>query len=662
MQVIRLHEKNSIRLSLIAFNLILLIPFILIMPAGHGKDSGASHRYALSNDGSVYRWSKDDGWDEIMDGLPDEIEPAGIYASPAQGGYVYLATGAHGLFRLDPEADSWRDATSPLFRTQSMYKRPQAYRKISAFAADSQNPFRILCATKHDLYESFDRGDSWRPLPRPGISSRCYITSLAVNGNTILAGTSFAGIFISTGGNFRQINSGLPYEPYSAGLHFYDEVTSLCIDSSRPARFYAGFASGKGLYSCRNGSSWKEELKPDSKNRFYRVDSISGDGDSLIASIGGSLYKTGSDTWSNAGKYPDEPPFDRSSLFAITYADKKAFRSFYSLNRNFRNKRSSRIESLDRKAIYASVPAVRAKLDSLIRIIKKSGFNSIVIDMKDDFGCVYFPTKNKTVAEIGSARKPLPVSDILKKLKKNEIYAIARIVVFKDRELYQAYKGRYAIMDRDTGLPWKGSRGEFWVDPHSTFVHDYNIDLASDLEDLGFDEIQFDYIRFPSDGPIDRCVYSHRKFDDSYKSETLADFLYAARARLEKPISADIYGFNSWYRFGNTIGQDMEEFARHADIICPMVYPSHFGSRFYAKFKGDDKTYRLVYDGGIRAHVIAGPAVIRPYLQAFKLLSPNWGPGYVSSQMRGAVESGCSGFSYWNASGKYDILPGSFPR
>ena len=73
MQVIRLHEKNSIRLSLIAFNLILLVPFILIMPAGHGKDSGASHRYALSNDGSVYRWSKDDGWDEIMDGLSDEL-------------------------------------------------------------------------------------------------------------------------------------------------------------------------------------------------------------------------------------------------------------------------------------------------------------------------------------------------------------------------------------------------------------------------------------------------------------------------------------------------------------------------------------------------------------------------------------------------------------
>ena len=297
-----------------------------------------------------------------------------------------------------------------------------------------------------------------------------------------------------------------------------------------------------------------------------------------------------------------------------------------------------------------------------MRTIKKTGFNAIVIDMKDDFGCVYFPTKNSTAIDIGSTRKPLHIEAILKTLKENDIYTIARLVVFKDRELYRAYNGRYAIKDRATGLPWKGSKAEFWVDPHSVFVHRYNIELAAELEELGFDEIQFDYIRFPSDGPIDRCVYPDRKFGDSYKSEIMADFLYAARDRLTKPISTDIYGFNSWYRFGNSIGQDMEEFARFADVICPMVYPSHFGSRFYGSLKGDEKSYRLIYDGGMRAHAIAGSAVIRPYLQAFKMLSPNWGPGYITSQQKGAADSGCSGFTYWNASTNYDILGESFAR
>jgi hypothetical protein len=246
------------------------------------------------------------------------------------------------------------------------------------------------------------------------------------------------------------------------------------------------------------------------------------------------------------------------------------------------------------------------------------------------------------------------------RLHREGIYAIARVVVFKDRELDQGLGGAHAIKNRETGQPWKGTQGEFWVDPFSSLVRSYNIELARELEALGFDEIQFDYIRFPSDGPLHLCRYDHQTQDGVYKSEILTDFLYEARQALAVPLSVDIYGFNSWYRFGNTIGQDMEEFARYADAICPMVYPSHFGPRFYMSGPREERSYRLIHDGGMRARLLAPEAVLRPYLQAFRLMAPTWGRGYIANQARGASDSRCSGYTYWNAAGNYDILTETF--
>ena len=119
----------------------------------------------------------------------------------------------------------------------------------------------------------------------------------------------------------------------------------------------------------------------------------------------------------------------------------------------------------------------------------------------------------------------------------------------------------------------------------------------------------------------------------------------------------DIYGFNACYRFGKRIGQDIEELSRVADVICPMVYPSHFGTRYLRHLKGDEHPYRIVLDSGTRAHVLAGEDVlIRPYLQAFKMLSPTWGPGYIRSQIAGAADSKSSGFTFWNAAVDYSML------
>lgn len=319
--------------------------------------------------------------------------------------------------------------------------------------------------------------------------------------------------------------------------------------------------------------------------------------------------------------------------------------------------KSSVAATRDKKGIYAGVPVVRKNLERLIGYIKRNGLNALTIDMKDDFGNVCFPARNPTAVETKAVRNPLDIRSILTRLKKENIHSVARVVVFKDLRLYKGYGHKYAIWNGRTNTPWSGNTNEYWVDPHSVFVQEYNIALCRELEQLGFDEIQFDYIRFPSDGPVHQCLYRYRVNSGTYKSEVLADFLRRAKRALRIPVSVDIYGFNAWYRFGNSIGQDIEEFSRIVDAICPMVYPSHFGSRFYRNHAGDEHPYQIVYESGIRSLLLTGNnVVIRPYLQAFKMLSPTWGPGYIKAQIRGTADSNTSGYTFWNAKGDYDML------
>ena len=281
-----------------------------------------------------------------------------------------------------------------------------------------------------------------------------------------------------------------------------------------------------------------------------------------------------------------------------------------------------------RKALYAGAPGTAGRTESILATINRCGMNAVVIDMKDDLGDINFASSDAVAREIGAIKKKTGAQEIIRRYKDASVYTIARCVVFKDRALFRAYDGKYAIRNALTGAPWRGSPNEHWVDPHSDFVRRYNIAIAMELQKAGFDEIQFDYIRFPSDGPTRLCRYAYREQADTFKSEAITDFLALAKAHLSAPVSVDIYGFNACYRFGNRIGQDIEELSRVADVICPMVYPSHFGTRYLRHLKGDEHPYRIVLDSGTRAHVLAGEDVlIRPYLQAFKMLSPTWGPG-----------------------------------
>ncbi|WP_439647488.1 putative glycoside hydrolase [Brucepastera parasyntrophica] len=204
---------------------------------------------------------------------------------------------------------------------------------------------------------------------------------------------------------------------------------------------------------------------------------------------------------------------------------------------------------------------------------------------------------------------------------------------------------------------------EFWVDPFCEEVWEYNVAISKELIARGFDEIQFDYIRFPTDGRnLGDATY---RWQDKGmdKESALMSFLAYARREIKAPISIDIYGANGWYRTGSRTGQDVELLARYVDVICPMFYPSHFEQTFLAQKPSEERPYRIFYYGSYRNILLARNAVlIRPWTQAFYLPvsydKKYYDGDYVQRQIFGIRDSINQGYTYWNNSGRYeDIRP-----
>ena len=190
--------------------------------------------FIISVKGKIYRLSDANRWLPANQGLPPDIRPLRIHVHHTDMSHAYLTTESHGIFRMDIRQGAWEDISSHKFNVRSVYKEKEERRKISAFAVDCKNSRRLLCATKHTLYESLDRGSTWRRYSMKGLGSRNYITSLAVTGPFVAAGTSFNGVFVSRGGAFRSCNTGLPGEPYSRSLVFFVYASNRCGPECKP--------------------------------------------------------------------------------------------------------------------------------------------------------------------------------------------------------------------------------------------------------------------------------------------------------------------------------------------------------------------------------------------------------------------------------------------
>jgi hypothetical protein len=337
-------------------------------------------------------------------------------------------------------------------------------------------------------------------------------------------------------------------------------------------------------------------------------------------------------------------------------------------------------------------------LKPYLDVISGRALNMIVIDMKDDYGRLRFAPRNPAINGKGRVFRPLDIDAFLRDMQSRGIYTVARVVVFKDPELARRENGKYAVWDARYNRPWAGYHDtrrnkadisdedrqnqlieflpaddpqyeivrtyydERWVDPYSEEVWEYTAAVAAELHERGFDEIQFDYIRFPTDG-VNLGSARYRWQENGMDMESaMISFLRHIRGRVKAPISIDIYGANGWYRTGARTGQEVEMLAPWVDVICPMYYPSHFEQDFLAQSPPELRPYRIYFQGTLRtARIGRGRIIVRPYAQAFYLNvsydRKYYNADYVRRELEGVRAAGTGGLTYWNNSGRYDDIP-----
>jgi hypothetical protein len=315
------------------------------------------------------------------------------------------------------------------------------------------------------------------------------------------------------------------------------------------------------------------------------------------------------------------------------------------------------------KAAYLTYYGVgdRGIRTRVLDLASRTELNAVVIDVKGDRGWILYRTEIEQALAVG-AQGPATLKDfdgLMADLKARGIYTIARIVTFKDNILATA-RPDLAIIDTRTGKPWIDNEKLAWVDPFREEVWAYNIAIGQEAIRRGFDEVQFDYVRFPTDGKLGAARYAKANSKET-RLPTIAGFLAKARRELGASgafVGADLFGYTAFNENDTDIGQRIEEVAPHLDYICPMVYPSgyHKGIPGYANpvlVPG-----RVVHESVrlIRKRATGTVAQVRPWLQDFKDYAFDkriFGVTEVQAQIRGSEEAGGSGWMLWNPRNDY---------
>lgn len=321
---------------------------------------------------------------------------------------------------------------------------------------------------------------------------------------------------------------------------------------------------------------------------------------------------------------------------------------------------SASLSSLQVNAIYASAASVSNKqtLDSLIKIADTSEVNAIVVDLKDSTGHVYYSSNVPLAQEIGAVSPLLDPTTLVETLHQHHLYAIARIVVFEDPILAEA-RPAWAIHDSSTGGLWHTWNGLAWVNAYRSEVWNYNVAIAKEAAAFGFDEIQLDYIRFPTDGPLDTADYgqTNNQQNRTQAIDAFLDEMHAAIAPTHAYLAADVFGLTLWETGDGGIGQNLEQIAKRVDYVCPMLYPSHFADGSMGFAVPNDHPYEVVLWSLENAsqRISQSSAKLRPWLQDFSLgQGIAYGPTQVKQQIQAAHDSGTSGWMMWNAGSEYD--------
>lgn len=322
----------------------------------------------------------------------------------------------------------------------------------------------------------------------------------------------------------------------------------------------------------------------------------------------------------------------------------------------------------DKPADGSRLPEIN-KLEKALGICEATEINALVIDVKNDDGVVAWNSDVGIVNRIKS-NASAPIKDygkLMDYLKKKEIYRIARIVAFKD-PYFAGLETSHAIQLKAGGV-YKDYSGKMWVNPFDEYVWKYLIAISKEAALRGFQEIQYDYVRFPDDAKTYNPITEFPGRNGRDKDEGIEDFLKFAGKELEPyhvHMAADVFGIitHSWDDKPEDIGQTWRKIANQVDYICPMVYPSHYGTGLYGFDVPDQHPYEIVRISMMEAiernAAQKKPGIIRPWIQGF---NANWVKGHInydagtiSSQLAASSELGIDEYIIWNAGNTYDPM------
>ncbi|MCP3973705.1 MAG: hypothetical protein GY720_04350 [bacterium] len=263
--------------------------------------------------------------------------------------------------------------------------------------------------------------------------------------------------------------------------------------------------------------------------------------------------------------------------------------------------------------------------ESLLELADQTGVNAFVVDTKAEGGTIFHDTEVALAHEIGAVQSFYDLERIIQDMDDHGLYKITRIVTFQDNFLAKA-QPEIAARDKETGEPWKNYNGIRWLDPTDKGSWRYPLDLAEEACRRGFDEIQFDYIRFPSDGPISQLEFDKLETEDYYGEEsqefrvnTIASFLEEAHSRLNPmgcAVAADIFAITLESSSDEGIGQSPREFSKYIDVLSPMIYSYTYGPGWKGWEDPNEHAVELVtlaLDAGIPK--LEGFSIYRPWLQ-----------------------------------------------
>ncbi len=297
----------------------------------------------------------------------------------------------------------------------------------------------------------------------------------------------------------------------------------------------------------------------------------------------------------------------------------------------------------------------------VLDLAERTELNAVVIDVKGDRGWIVYPTGVEPALAAG-AQGPATLRDfdaLMADLKARGVYTIARIVTFKDNILAHA-RPDLAIIDTRSGGLWIDNERLAWVDPFQEEVWDYNIAIAREAVRRGFDEVQFDYVRFPTDGRLGVARYAKPNTKET-RLPAIAGFLERARRGLGPLgafVAADVFGYTAFNENDTDVGQRIEELTPHLDFISPMVYPSGYHKGIPGYANPVQHPYQVVFESVrlIKKRAAHTQVRVRPWLQDFRDYAFDrrpFGVSEIRAQIQGADDAGAAGWMLWNPRNDY---------